>query len=37
MPITGTVKKIINNETPAKEAIGELFSRPEKEEFADHF
>jgi len=37
MPITGTVRKIINNEIPAKAAIGDLFSRPEKEEFADHF
>lgn len=37
MPITGTVRKVINNEIPAKEAIGELFARPEKEEFADHF
>jgi len=37
MPIIGTVRKVINNEIPAKEAIGELFSRPEKEEFTDHF
>lgn len=37
MPITDTVRKVINNEIPAKEAIGELFARPEKEEFADHF
>lgn len=37
MPITGTVRKVINNEIPAKEAIAELFARPEKEEFADHF
>jgi len=37
MPITGTVRNIINREIPAEKAIEELFSRPEKEEFADHF
>ena len=37
MPITSTVRKIINNEIPARKAIGELFARPEKEEFPDHF
>ncbi len=37
MPITSTVRKIINNEIPARNAVGELFARPEKEEFADHF
>ena len=37
MPITSTVRKIINNEIPARKAIGELFERPEKEEFSDHF
>ncbi|MCK4807110.1 MAG: glycerol-3-phosphate dehydrogenase [Candidatus Aegiribacteria sp.] len=37
MPITSTVRKIINNEIPAKKAIEDLFTRPEKEEFADHF
>ncbi|MCK5115716.1 MAG: glycerol-3-phosphate dehydrogenase [Candidatus Aegiribacteria sp.] len=37
MPITSTVRKIINNEIPATEALGELFARPEKEEFPDHF
>lgn len=37
MPITSTVRRITDNEIPAKTAIGNLFSRPEKEEFADHF
>lgn len=37
MPITSTVSKIINNEIPAKKAIGDLFARPEKEEFTDQF
>ena len=37
MPIISTVRKIINNEIPATKALGELFARPEKEEFADHF
>lgn len=37
MPITSTVRKIISREIPAVKAIGELFARPEKEEFADHF
>ena len=37
MPITSTVRKIINNEIPVRKAIGELFARPSKEEFADHF
>jgi len=37
MPITRTVRRIINREIPAEKAVEELFSRPEKEEFADHF
>jgi len=37
MPITSAVRKIIAEEMPIEEAIGELFSRPEKEEFSDSF
>ncbi len=37
MPITRTVCSVINRQTSAKEAIGELFARPLKEEFSDHF
>lgn len=37
MPITSTVRKIIEGEMPIEKAIGELFARPEKEEFADSF
>jgi glycerol-3-phosphate dehydrogenase (NAD(P)+) len=37
MPITCTVRKIIEEGMPVKEAIEELFARPEKEEFSDSF
>jgi len=37
MPITATIRRVIDNEIPAVEAIGELFARPEKDEFADLF
>ncbi len=37
MPITSTVRRIINNEIPTEKAIGDLFARPEKEEFTDNF
>ncbi|OPL20142.1 MAG: hypothetical protein AVO35_01270 [Candidatus Aegiribacteria sp. MLS_C] len=34
MPITSTVTKIIEGEMPVREALAELFARPEKEEFS---
>ena len=37
MPITRTVRSIIDSEITADEAIAELFSRPEKEEFPEEF
>lgn len=37
MPITDTVRRIIEGEIPVREALGELLSRPEKEEFTDSF
>ncbi len=37
MPITRTIRSIIDNEITAAEAISELFSRPEKEEFPEVF
>ncbi|MEN8209581.1 MAG: NAD(P)H-dependent glycerol-3-phosphate dehydrogenase [Candidatus Fermentibacteria bacterium] len=37
MPITSVVRRIINNDIPVEKAIGDLFARPEKEEFPDHF
>jgi glycerol-3-phosphate dehydrogenase (NAD(P)+) len=37
MPITETVRSVLKGEIPAKEAIVQLFSRPEKEEFTDSF
>lgn len=37
MPITGTVRRILNGNCPIMEAISELFTRPEKEEFPESF
>jgi glycerol-3-phosphate dehydrogenase (NAD(P)+) len=37
MPITSTIRKVIEGEMSMDEAIGELLARPEKEEFSDHF
>ena len=37
MPITRTVRRILNRDCPSMEAISELFSRPEKEEFPESF
>jgi glycerol-3-phosphate dehydrogenase (NAD(P)+) len=37
MPITHTVKKVIEGVIPVDEAISDLFSRPEKEEFSGSF
>ena len=37
MPITRTVRRILNRDCPIMEAISELFSRPEKEEFPESF
>jgi len=37
MPITRTVRRILNGDYPIREAIAELFSRHEKEEFPESF
>ena len=37
MPITSTVRRILNGNCPIMEAINELFTRPEKEEFPESF
>ncbi|MCK5063855.1 MAG: hypothetical protein KAQ97_01160 [Candidatus Fermentibacteraceae bacterium] len=37
MPITRTVRRILNRDYPIMDAIAELFSRPEKEEFPENF
>ncbi len=37
MPITWTVRRILDGDCPVMDAIGELFSRPEKEEFPESF
>lgn len=37
MPITRTVRRILDGDYPIMDAISELFSRPEKEEFPESF
>ena len=37
MPITRTVRRMLDGDYPIREGISELFSRPEKEEFPESF